>query len=138
MPASRLGKQRALDAQTGRAQPATYSGEITLCTSAPTDFTLGTEYDATGMARQAVTFSAPTDADPPVTSNTALITFGPFTAGTGTPITHAMLVTASAGTVDPATEYHYWWVLGTSKNPGVGDSATIAIGAFVQSFSVPG
>jgi hypothetical protein len=136
MPPSRLGMKRALDAQTGRAQPETFSAEVTLCTSAPTADALGTEYAATGMARQAIAFTAPTDATPPVSWNTALITFGPFTAGTGTPITHAMLVTAGAGTVDPATEYHYYWVLGAAKNPSVGDSATIAIGAFTESFTV--
>lgn len=133
---SRLGKQRALDAVTGRAQPATYTAEIVLCTSAPTDSTIGTEYGATGYARQTITFSAPTAADPPVTSNTALITFGPFTAGTGATITHAELVFAAAGTIDPLTEMTGWWVLTTSKTPGVGDSATIAIGAFSLSFTV--
>ena len=135
MPGSRLGHQRALDAMTGRAQPATFSGEITLCTTAPTSSTIGTEYAATGMARQAVAFTAPTDADPPVTGNTALLTFGPFTAGTGAQITHAELVTAGAGTIDPLAEFHYYWTLETPKTPGVGDSATIAINAFTASFT---
>jgi hypothetical protein len=134
MPSSRFGRQRALDAMTGRAQPATFSAEITLVTTAPTSSTIGAEYAATGMARQAVTFSAPTAADPPVTGNTALLTFGPFTAGTGAQITHAELVVASAGTIDPLTEMTYWWTFTTPKTPGVGDSATIAIDGLTASF----
>jgi hypothetical protein len=135
MPSSRFGRQRMLDAVTGRAQPATFSAEITLTTTAPTSSTIGTEYGATGMARQAVSFSAPTDADPPVTGNTALLTFGPFTAGTGAQITHAELVVASAGTIDPLTEMTYYWTLTTPKTPGVGDSATIAINGLTASFT---
>lgn len=135
MPGSRFGHQRALDAMTGRAQPATYSAEIVLCTSAPASNTIGTEYGATGYARQAVTFSAPTAADPPVTSNTSLLTFGPFTAGTGAQITHAELVVASAGTIDAATEMYYYWTLTTPKTPGTGDSATIAIDGLTCSFT---
>lgn len=133
---SRFGKQRALDAVTGRAAPSTYSGEVALLTSAPTDSSFGTEYGATGYSRQAVTFSAPTAADPPVASNTGALTFGPFTAGTGATITHAALLVVSAGTVDANTEMYAWWPFTTSKTPGTGDSATIAASALTLSYTV--
>lgn len=133
---SRLGKQRALDAVTGRAAPATYTGYIALCTTAPADSSTGTEYGATGYARQAVAFTSPTAADPPVTSNTALLTFGPFTAGTGATITHAELTDQSAGAITATTQMYAWWSLTTSKTPANGDSATVAIGAATLSFTV--
>jgi hypothetical protein len=132
---TRLGKQRALDAMLGRASPATFAGEIALLTSAATDSAMGTEYGATGYARQAVEFTAPTGADPPVSWNTALLTFGPFTAGTGLVITHAVLLTAGAGVVDPLTEMHYRWTLTTPKTPSTGDSATVAINALTASWT---
>src|SRR3984893_16377591 len=80
---SRLGKSRGLDACDGRVSVSTYTPFIALNSTAPTDSTLGGEYTATGYARQSVALSAPTAADPPVTSNSGGLTFGPFTANTG-------------------------------------------------------
>jgi len=53
----------------------------------------GTEVSATGYARQAVAFDAPSNG---VTQNTAAETFGPLTGSTGT-VTHAALFDASTG-----------------------------------------
>lgn len=125
---SRAGAQRALDAVTGRAAPATYTAYIALCTAAPTDSTLGTEYAATGYARQIFTPTAPSAADPPETHNSNLLTFGPFTAGTGSAITHAMLMDLSSGGTALA-DMMAWWSLTTSRTPATNDSLQVAIAA---------
>jgi hypothetical protein len=71
----------------------------------PTDPQLSelTELAATGYARQIATFTSattPTNGTSQI-QNSNLITFGPFTAasGSGTPTTFGALVTASTGTV---------------------------------------
>lgn len=133
---SRLGKTRALNAVLGLSAPSTYTGYIALTTTAPTDSTIGTEYGATGYARQAVTFGSPTAADPPVSSTTGTLTFGPFTAGTGATIAYAELTDQSAGAITATTQMYMWWTFGTSKTPASGDSATIATAALTASFTV--
>lgn len=133
---SRLGKSRAEDAVTGRASPSTYSGYIALTTTAPTDSTIGTEYAATGYARQAVAWVAPTAADPPVTVTTAQLTFGPFTAGTGATISYGEMTDQSAGAITATTQMYAWWTFATPKTPANGDSATIAAAALTLSFTV--
>lgn len=122
---SRFGAQRALDAVTGRAAPVTYTAYIALCTTAPTDSALGTEYTATGYARQVWTPSVPSAADPPETHNTNTLTFGPFTAGTGATITHVMLMDLSSGGTALA-DMTCWWALTTSRTPAVNDSLQVA------------
>lgn len=133
---SRLGKQRALDVVTGQSSPSTYSGFVALTTTTPSDSTTGTEYAATGYARQAVAWSAPTAADPPVTSTTGQLTFGPFTAGTGSTISYGELTDQSAGAITATTQMYAWWTFGTPKTPANGDSATIAVAALTLSFTV--
>lgn len=103
--------------------PQPYLALITNAT-APLDNALGTEYTATGYARQAVTWSAPTAADPPVTGNTALITWGPMSAGTGAVLASLSLMELlTAGT---AANQMAWWTLAATKTPGTGDSVTAA------------
>ena len=116
---------------------ATYAGFVALTTTAPTDSAIGTEYAATGYARQAIAWTVPTAADPPVSSNTALLTFGPFTAGTGSTISYAELTTQSSGTITATQNMLAWWTLGTPKTPANGDTATIAIAALSMSFTSP-
>lgn len=108
-----------------------FSAYLALTTTAPTDNALGTEYAATGYARQAVAWTAPTAADPPVTQNTALITFGPFTAGTGSTIGYVELMDSLSGGTN--LNMYAWWTLTTAKTPAVNDSATIAAGALTMS-----
>lgn len=132
---SRLGKQRGLDAADGRVSVSTFTPFIALNTSAPTDSTLGGEYTATGYARQSVAFSAPTAADPPVTSNSGGLTFGPFTTNTGATISYASLMDGVSGGTALANMY-IWWTLTTAKTPAVGDSATVAVGAITVSYTV--
>lgn len=101
--------------------PQPYLALITSAT-APLDNALGSEYTATGYARQAVTWNAPTAADPPVTGNTALLTWGPMSGGTGA-ILHSMSLmdAVSGGT---AANQLAWWTLAADKTPGTGDSVT--------------
>lgn len=110
-----------------------FAAFLALITSvtAPTDNALGSEYAATGYARQACVFGAPTAADPPVSSNTALLTFGPFTAGTGAIITYCSLMDSLTGGTN--LNQYAWWTLTTAKTPAVNDSVTVAIGALTMS-----
>ena len=103
----------------------------------PTDSAIATEYAATGYARQAIAWTVPTAADPPVSSNTALLTFGPFTAGTGSTISYAELTTQSSGAITATQNMLAWWTLGTQKTPANGDTATIAIAGLSLSFASP-
>jgi hypothetical protein len=132
---SRLGKQRGLDAADGRVSVSTFTPFVALNSTAPTDSTLGGEYTATGYARQSVAFSAPTAADPPVTSNSGGLTFGPFTANTGATLSYASLMDGVSGGTALANMY-IWWTLTTPKTPATGDSATVAVGAITASYTV--
>jgi hypothetical protein len=132
---SRLGKTRGLEAADGRVSVSTFTPFIALCSTAPTDSALGGEYTATGYARQSVAFSAPTAADPPVTSNSGGLTFGPFTANTGATLSYAMLMNAVSGGA-ATTDMYIWWTLTTPKTPANGDSATVAVGAITASYTV--
>jgi hypothetical protein len=100
---------------------------LSLNTTAPTSHALGTEYGATGYARQPLTLTATTVADPPVSANNAIMTFGPMTAGTGGVITNGAIMDAlSGGTADNMNAFYTW---GTSKTPGVNDSVQVAAAA---------
>lgn len=132
---SRQGKQRSLDIASGRTTYAAFAAFIALNSTAPTDSVLGGEYTATGYARQGVTWSAPTAADPPVTSNSGGQTYGPFTANTGATLSYASLMdTVTGGTA--LLDMMAWWTLTTPKTPANGDSATVAIGAITLSYTV--
>lgn len=100
---------------------------VSLNTTAPTSHALGTEYGGTSYARQPLTSTATTVADPPVQANNATITFGPITGGTGASITNGAIMDAlSGGTADNMYAFYTW---GTAKTPGVGDSVQIAAAA---------
>jgi hypothetical protein len=103
--------------------PQPYLALITSVTP-PTDNGLGSEYAATGYARQPVTWSAPTAADPPVTANTTLLTWGPMSAGTGAVLHNLSLMDALSG--GTAANQLAWWTLAADKTPGSGDSVTTA------------
>lgn len=103
---------------------------IALTTTAPTDAALGTEYAATGYARQPVALTVPTAADPPQTQNSAQMTYGPFTAGTGGVIGYAELMDAASG--GAATNMGAWWTLTSTRTPAVNDSVQIAAAALTM------
>lgn len=138
MPTSKLsqyGNVQALEAVFRKTQsPATGSVWLALLTAAPTDTNLTmaavTEYGATGYARQVFGPSSATAAEPSVISNAGVITFGPFTAGTGAAVTHAAICDAVSGTTAN--------IIGTvaltsSRTPATGDSLQAAIAAFTWS-----
>ncbi len=97
---------------------------VSLNTTAPLSHTLGTEYGATGYARQSAPMTGTTVADPPVAANSGTITYGPMTAGTGASITNGALMDASSG--GTADNMYAFWTWGTAKTPGVGDSVQFA------------
>src|SRR5688500_6183175 len=127
---STAGANIALDAATGRATQTARTTYLALLTSAPTDAsTLATmsEVSTSGYARQACAFTAPS-ADPASTSNSALITFRPFTADPPN-VTHAALVSAASGT---SGDFIMWWALTTAKDAAINESLQVAIGGLVM------
>ena len=130
-----VGAQTALNAVTGRATQSARSVYVALLTAAPTDSTtVATMTELTtagtnGYSRQAVVWSAPTSADPSVTSNTATITWGPFTADLGN-VTHLALVSSSTGT---SGDFLTWWTATTPRNPANGESIQAAAGGLTIS-----
>lgn len=125
------GSFKALDAVTGRATVTSATTYLALLTAAPDDTTTlsgMTEYGATGYSRQSVTWSSPAlnGSSVPETSNSATVTFGPFTAGTGSTVSHCALVTASSGTSGSILA---WWSLDTSRTPSTNDSLQFATGS---------
>jgi len=128
--ASTFGAGRALDAISGRATATARTMYLALLSAAPTDATTlatMTEITTAGYSRQAVTFSAPSG-DPQVSSNTAALTFGPFSADPPN-VTHAALVSAASGTTGDLV---YFWTLDNARDAANGDSLTVAIGALVM------
>lgn len=124
-----VGAGNALDGALGRVTQTARTVYLMLLTAAPTAAsTLAsvTEYAATGYARQAIAQAAPTGT-PRLSGNSAGLTFGPYTAGTGATITHWAIGSASSGTTGDLIAYGD---LAVSKTPGVGDTTTAAIGAF--------
>jgi len=130
---SDTGAKRALDAVTGRATQTARTTYLALLTAAPSDATTDgtisiTEYGATGYSRQTVAWTAPAlnGSSIPESSNSGVITYGPFSAGTGATVTHAALVSAASGTTGDMLA---WWNLDTSRTPAVNDSISIAANA---------
>jgi hypothetical protein len=129
---SHVGSANAQDGALGRATQTARTVYLALLTAAPSQTsTLGTmtEYGATGYSRQAIAFSAPTGT-PRVSANSGVISYGPFTAGTGSTITHWAVVSASSGTSGDFIAYGDFT---SSRTPGTGDTASVAIGAVTVS-----
>jgi hypothetical protein len=125
--ASTVGAGKAIDGITGRATLSSRTTYLALLTAAPSDSTtLGTmtEVTTSGYSRQAVTWGAPSG-DPEVSSNTAAITFGPFSADPPS-VAYGALVSASSGT---SGDFLYFWTWDTARDGANGDSLNVAIGA---------
>jgi len=128
------GEKQALATIFRQATSPVVAGNVwlALLTAAPaagTDLTMAaeTEYGPTGYARQVYGPGAPSSASPSVLSNTAVITWGPFTAGTGGVVTWAMCCDLVSGsTADNIAAY----LLASSRTPQNGDSLQAAIAAF--------
>jgi hypothetical protein len=115
---------------SGRATQTARTTYLALLSAAPTDATTlatMTEITTAGYARQTVAWVAPSG-DPRVTSNTALLTFGPFTADPPN-VTHAALVSAASGTTG---DFIFFWTWDNARDAANGDSLTVAIGALVM------
>lgn len=102
---------------TAFSAPATVY--LALYTTDPTDADTGTEVTGGGYARQAVTFSAPTDG---VTSNSANITFPAATANWGN-VTHIGYRDAATG-----GNLLYYAPLSTARNILSGDTIAFLSG----------
>jgi hypothetical protein len=119
----------ALDYTSGRsATLSTRTTYLVLLNSAPTDATTlasMNEVTTAGYVRQAVTWSVPTNASPSVTSNTATITFGPFTVAMGIAPSYMALVSALSGT---SGDFLWWWAIDNPVLPTVNESLQILTG----------
>lgn len=124
---STVGANIALDAATGRVAAAARATYLALLTAAPGDATtLATmaELATAGYARQTVTWTAPTG-DPSRSQNSAVITFGPFTADPPN-VTHCALASAASGTVG---DFLMFWTLDVAKDAAINESIQFAAGA---------
>ena len=124
---STVGAGIALDAATGRATQTARTTYLALLTAAPADGTTlatMTEVATAGYARQAVTWTAPTG-DPARTQNSAVITFGPFSADPPN-VTHCALVSASSGTTG---DFIMYWTLDVAKDAAINESIQFAAAA---------
>jgi hypothetical protein len=123
------GANKMLDAVNGRATQTAATTHLALFTTAPTDAGGGTEITTAGTngyARQSVTWGAPSG-DPSVCANTNAITFGPFTADLPNVPFLALMSAATGGTM------LWFWDADSARDPGNGDSITVAVGALTMS-----
>ena len=128
---SDAGALKALEGVTGKTTLSSATTYLALLTAAPSDTSTVaalTEYGATGYARVAVTWgtAALNGSSIPEIANSAAVSYGPFTAGTGAQITHCALVTSASGT---SGEVRIWWGLDTARTPSTNDSLEFAISA---------
>jgi hypothetical protein len=129
--ATSVGAGFALDGINGRATRTARTTYVGLATVAVTDTdTLAsiTELTTAGYARQACTWSAPSG-DPQVSSNTGILTFGPFTADPPS-VGFLFLTSAASGT---SGDLLYRWTADTARDGTTNDSITIAVGALTMS-----
>lgn len=123
---STVGANNALDGAFGRVTQTARTVYLALLSAAPTDATTNatmTEISTAGYARQTCAMSAPTG-DPSATSNTALLTFGPFSADPPN-VTHCAIVSSSSGT---GGDFIAWWALDVAKDAAINESIQVAIG----------
>ena len=128
---STVGSNIALDAATGRATQTARTVYLALLTVAPTDSTTlasMTEVTTSGYSRQACAMAAPSG-DPATTSNTATITFGPFSADPPS-VAYAALVSAASGT---SGDFIAYWTANAAQDATTGQSIQVAIGALTIS-----
>lgn len=107
---------------TGTSPTTLYLGLATVAVTDSSTLASITELTTAGYSRQTVTFVAPSG-DPSATSNTADVTFGPFSANPPA-VAYAFLTDASSGT--SGTIYAYWD--GTSVDAASGESIVVRAG----------
>lgn len=118
----------SLDSVTKRGASTVYLALL----SAPVDasVTMATlpEVLTAGYARQPVSWTVPArpaSGEPVTSSNTALITFGPFTAAMLLDAQWAALVTSASGTTGTV---QYAWELPTPQSANINESIQIPVG----------
>lgn len=122
----------ALDLLTGRAIQLTAPRNtyLALLTADPgtaiTDASTLSEITTAGYARQQVTWTAPTG-EPMLTSNSALLFFGPFTADMVDAAAFAALVSASTGTT--GVDVMYVWPISSPLLATANESLQIPAGS---------
>lgn len=124
------GSKAAIDAWTGRAVPiaTTRTTYLALLTAAPTQATtLATMSEVTtaGYARQPVTWTAPAIPGGGVnyqSMNSALVSFGPFTASMLFDAVYAALVSAASGTTG---DFIFAFLLDTPENAAINETIQI-------------
>lgn len=123
---STTGANIGLDAATGRATQTARTVYLALLTAAPSDSTTVatmTEVTTAGYARQVCSWSAPSS-DPSLVSNTATITFGPFSADPPN-VPYLALVSSSSGT---GGDFIAYWTADTARDAANGESIQVAAG----------
>ena len=128
---STVGANNALDAATGRATQTARTVYLALLTAAPTDSTTVatmTELTTAGYARQVCAWSAPSG-DPSTSSNTATLTFGPFSADPPS-VAYAALVSSASGT---SGDFIAYWTADVAQDAANGQSIQVSVGALTLS-----
>lgn len=128
---STAGANIALDAATGRATQTARTVYLALLTSAPSDSTTVAsmvELTTAGYSRQACAFTAPTG-DPSLSSNSATITFGPFTADPPS-VAYAALVSSASGT---SGDFIAYWTADVAQDATTGQSIQVTAGTLTLS-----
>lgn len=97
---------------------------VALTSTTPTASAVGTEVTYTSYSRQLPVWSTTTTSTSPTSANSGTITYGPFTGGTGATASAGMLMDSPA-TAAVAANMLAFYVWGTAKTPGVGDSLQI-------------
>lgn len=121
------GATTGLDAITQRLTATQYLMLLTSDPTAQSTIASMSEFLTAGYARQPVAWTAParaTVADPMLSSNSALITFGPFTAATLLNATWAALVTVSTGTAGTVS---FLWKLDVPAGANINETIQVPI-----------
>jgi len=123
--ASNAGEKVMLDALSGRATQTAATKYLALGTAASdSSFTELTTAGTNGYSRQSVAWTDPGTTGS--TSNTGIVTFGPFTSNLAN-TTHCALFDASTGGT-----MLFYWTLDDARDPESGDSISFAVGALVM------
>ena len=125
--ASTVGIGHGLDGISKRGTATTYVALLTAAPTATTTVTTMAELVAAGYSRQAVAWTVPSGS-PRSTSNSNLLTFGPFTADPAA-VSHLALVTTEAG---PSGDLVWFWTANAVVDAIVNDTITAQVGALVM------
>lgn len=136
---STWGSKVCLDYITGRAlnYSAAFTTYLALCTATIGDDTTMAglpELIDTNYHRQAITWSAATNVNPPVISNSALVTYPGLAADMPSTrfITSAALVTTASGTTG---DYLAWWTLSNPLSLLTGQQLQISVGKLTMTLT---